>query len=100
MDKVQADHSGGDITDYEDDFREHTEDEDEDEAQDEGDYPNTQGENASFLLLLSQNGNESDDNYGKSETGVEKERKESSGMKEATAKKQTNKTVKDSTVGG
>ena len=84
------------MTDYEDDIREHTEDED--DTQDEGDDPNTQ--NASFLLFLSQHGNESvglDDNKdGKLETSLEKERKET---KDKRADKKLT-AVKSSAVGG
>ena len=96
----QADHSGGEITDYEDDIRGHTEDED--ETHHVEDY---RPENASFLLMLSQNGNESlvmDDKYeGNSETCIEKEINETSERKrKEEEKKQSLKAVKDSAVGG
>ena len=99
VEKGETDHSGGEITDYEDDIREHTEEED------EGDDPNAQGEDASFLLFLSQYGNgpivKGNDNDGKSE--IEKERKDTSvsETKDTRAdKKLPVKAVKDSAVGG
>ena len=101
MEKDLNDHSGGETTDYEDDFRDHTEDED--ETHDEGDDPNNQGGNGSFLLLLSQHGNESivlDDNKdGKMETSIEKERKETRETKDTRVDKKLT-AVKNSAVGG
>ena len=92
MEKDQTDHSGGEITDYEDDIREHTEDEN--ETQDEGD---DQGGNTSFLLFLSQHGNLD----GKSESSREKEREETRETKDTKSdEKLTAKTVKTSAVGG
>ena len=101
VEKGETDHSGGEITDYEDDIREYTEE----EGEDEGDEPNAQGEDASFLLFLSQYGNgpivKGNDNDERSET--EKERKDTSvsETKDTRAdKKLPVKAVKDSAVGG
>ena len=91
MKEEKAENSGY-ITDYE-----HTEDED--DTQDEGVDPNAQGENA-FLLFLSQNGNIvlDNDHDGKSDSGIEKEKKEAND--ETKDRKRAIKAVKDSAVGG